>query len=74
MYVGKTATATSRHNVAMKCAAVDTVLLLIMRVGTMYVSYFICMATTIQSEMAHLKHRLRLGSHGRNVIPVHWHL
>ena len=58
--------------IAMECAAVGTMMLLITSVGTMYVSYISCMATTILSGMAHLKHRLRLGNHGRNVIHVHF--
>jgi len=58
--------------IAMECAAVGTMMLLIMSIGTMYVSYFICMATTILSGMAHLKHRLRLGTHGKNFIHLHF--
>ena len=58
-------------NKPMECAAVGTMMLFITSVGTMYVSYISCMATTILSGMAHLKHRLRLGNHGRNFMHLH---
>ena len=45
-------------SITMECDVVDV------SAGTMYVSYFSYMATTILKGMAHLKHRLRLGNHG----------
>ena len=63
MYVGKTATATPWHT--MECAAVALMMLLILSAGTMYFSHLRCVATTMYSDTAHLKHRLRLGNHGR---------
>jgi len=55
----------------MECAAVNTMMMLIVSAGTMYVSYFSYMATTILTGMAHLKHRLRLGNHGRKFMHLH---
>ena len=55
----------------MECAAVNTMMLSIMSAGTMYAAYFSYIATTILKGMAHLKHRLRLGNHGRKFMHLH---